>query len=158
MVIIGDSFVAAGHPPRPCASSLHVTVLVPRVPLAKRSDTVGRAIRARHEAHGVVFHLPRSNAVQIRRTGLRSAVRLDNDQRLAADLVLVIGGQRQPLRPLPGYRRSRITRCMSMAQCAAERPLGGWRYATFPLNSKYLRIELATGPAAGADRRSNMLG
>ena len=50
--------------------------------------TVGKAIRARHVANGVVFHTD-GEAAQIEGTDKVEAVKLDNGQRLPADLVLV---------------------------------------------------------------------
>jgi NADPH-dependent 2,4-dienoyl-CoA reductase/sulfur reductase-like enzyme/nitrite reductase/ring-hydroxylating ferredoxin subunit len=89
-VIIGDSFIAME-----CASSLRahgldVTVVARHeVPFAKQfGETVGKAILARHVAHGVVFHT-QGKAQQIEGSVKVEAVRLDNGQRLPADLVLV---------------------------------------------------------------------
>ena len=90
VVIIGDSFIAMESASSLRQLGLHVTVLAHHeVPFAKQfGETVGKAIRARHEANGVVFHT-RGNAAQIEGTDKVEAVRLDNGQRLPADLVLV---------------------------------------------------------------------
>ena len=89
-MIIGDSFIALESASALREYGLDVTVLARHaVPFAKQfGDAVGKAIRALHEANGVVFHTD-SEAAQIEGTDKVEAVKLDNGQRLPADLVLV---------------------------------------------------------------------
>ncbi len=89
-VIIGDSFIAMESAAALREYGLDVTVLARHaVPFAKQfGETVGKAILARHVAHGVVFHT-KGEAAQIEGSNKVEAVRLDNGQRWPADLVLV---------------------------------------------------------------------
>jgi len=89
-VIIGDSFIALESASSLRAFGLDVTVLARHaVPFAAQfGETVGKAIRARHVAHGVVFHTD-GEVASIEGTDKVEAVLLDNGQRLPADLVLV---------------------------------------------------------------------
>ena len=89
-VIIGDSFIAMESASSLRQYGLEVTVLARQpVPFAKQfGDSVGKAILALHEANGVVYRTE-GQAAQIEGTTRVEAVRLDNDQRLPADLVLV---------------------------------------------------------------------
>lgn len=89
-LIIGDSFIAMESASALREYGLDVTVLARHaVPFAKQfGETVGKAIRARHQAHGVVFHTD-GEVVRIEGADKVEAVHLDNGQRLPADLVLV---------------------------------------------------------------------
>ena len=142
-VIIGDSFIALE-----CAGALReygldVTILARHtVPFARQfGDTVGKAIRARHEAHGVRFHTD-GEAAGIEGSEKVEAVRLDNGQRLPADLVLA------------GIGVTPATEAFSDLPRAEDQSLlvdGGMRLteglwaagdiATFPLNGQPHRIE-----------------
>ncbi len=143
VVIIGDSFIAMESASSLRQLGLNVTVLARHeVPFAKQfGDTVGKAIRARHEAHGVVFHT-QGNAVQIEGTDKVEAVRLDNGEHLAADLVLVGIGVTPATAAFTGLpteqdQSLRVDGAMRVAD-------GLWAagdIATFPLNNQYLRIE-----------------
>ena len=142
-VIIGDSFIAMESASSLRQLGLDVTVLARHaVPFAKQfGETVGKAIRARHEANGVVFHT-RGNAAQIEGTDKVEAVRLDNGQRLAANLVLVGIGVTPATAAFTGLpkeqdRSLRVDGAMRVAD-------GLWAagdIATFPLNKQHLRIE-----------------
>ena len=142
-VIIGDSFIALE-----CAGALReygldVTILARHtVPFARQfGETVGKAIRARHEAHGVRFHTD-GEAAGIEGSEKVEAVRLDNGQRLPADLVLA------------GIGVTPATEAFSDLPRAEDQSLlvdGGMRLteglwaagdiATFPLNGQPHRIE-----------------
>ncbi|MCH4878779.1 pyridine nucleotide-disulfide oxidoreductase [Pseudomonas sp. TMW22090] len=142
-VIIGDSFIALE-----CAGALReygldVTILARHtVPFARQfGDTVGKAIRARHEAHGVRFHTD-GEAAGIEGSEKVEAVLLDNGQRLPADLVLA------------GIGVTPATEAFSDLPRAEDQSLlvdGGMRLteglwavgdiATFPLNGQPHRIE-----------------
>ncbi|MCY1397391.1 Benzene 1,2-dioxygenase system ferredoxin--NAD(+) reductase subunit [compost metagenome] len=143
VVIIGDSFIAMESASSLRQLGLHVTVLARHeVPLAKQfGDTVGKAIRARHEAHGVVFHT-QGNAVQIEGTDKVEAVRLDNDQRLAADLVLVGIGVTPATAAFTGLPKEQDHSLhVDGAMRVADGLWAAGDIATFPLNNQYLRIE-----------------
>ena len=142
-VIIGDSFIALE-----CAGALReygldVTILARHtVPFARQfGETVGKAIRARHEAHGVRFHTD-GEATGIEGSEKVEAVLLDNGQRLPADLVLA------------GIGVTPATEAFSDLPRAEDQSLlvdGGMRLteglwaagdiATFPLNGQPQRIE-----------------
>ena len=142
-VIIGDSFIALE-----CAGALReygldVTILARHtVPFARQfGETIGKAIRARHEAHGVRFHTD-GEAAGIEGSEKVEAVRLDNGQRLPADLVLA------------GIGVTPATEAFSDLPRAEDQSLlvdGGMRLteglwaagdiATFPLNGQPHRIE-----------------
>ena len=142
-VIIGDSFIALE-----CAGALReygldVTILARHtVPFARQfGETVGKAIRARHEAHGVRFHTD-GEATGIEGSEKVEAVLLDNGQRLPADLVLA------------GIGVTPATEAFSDLPRAEDQSLlvdGGMRLteglwaagdiATFPLNGQPHRIE-----------------
>ena len=142
-VIIGDSFIALE-----CAGALReygldVTILARHtVPFARQfGETVGKAIRARHEAHGVRFHTD-GEAAGIEGSEKVEAVLLDNGQRLPADLVLA------------GIGVTPATEAFSDLPRAEDQSLlvdGGMRLteglwaagdiATFPLNGQPHRIE-----------------
>ena len=142
-VIIGDSFIALE-----CAGALReygldVTILARHtVPFARQfCETVGKAIRARHEAHGVRFHTD-GEATGIEGSEKVEAVLLDNGQRLPADLVLA------------GIGVTPATEAFSDLPRAEDQSLlvdGGMRLteglwaagdiATFPLNGQPHRIE-----------------
>ncbi|HEF4760610.1 TPA: FAD-dependent oxidoreductase [Pseudomonas putida] len=142
-VIIGDSFIAMESASSLRQHGLDVTVLARQpVPLAKQfGETVAKAILALHEANGVVFR-SEGEAMQIEGANKVEAVRLDNGQRLLADLVLVGIG----VIPATG----------AFADLPKEKDLslrvdGGMRVneglwaagdiATFPLNGQPRRIE-----------------
>jgi NADPH-dependent 2,4-dienoyl-CoA reductase/sulfur reductase-like enzyme/nitrite reductase/ring-hydroxylating ferredoxin subunit len=160
-LIIGDSFIAMESASALREYGLDVTVLARHaVPFAKQlGESVGKAIRARHQAHGVVFHTD-GEAVRIEGTDKVEAVHLDNGQRLPADLVLV------------GIGVTPATEAFADLPKAKDQSLqvdGGMRVtdglwavgdiATFPLNGQPQRIEhwrLAQQQARIA--ASNMLG
>jgi NADPH-dependent 2,4-dienoyl-CoA reductase/sulfur reductase-like enzyme/nitrite reductase/ring-hydroxylating ferredoxin subunit len=142
-VIIGDSFIALESASSLRQYGLDVTVLARHaVPFAKQfGEAVGKAIRTLHEANGVVFHTE-GEATHIEGTTQVEAVRLDNGQRLPADLVLV------------GIGVSPATGAFSDLPMAKDQSLevdGGMRVtdglwaagdiATFPLNGQPQRIE-----------------
>lgn len=142
-VIIGDSFIALEAASSLRQYGLDVTVLARHaVPFAKQfGEAVGKAIRTLHEANGVVFHTE-GEATHIEGTTQVEAVRLDNGQRLPADLVLV------------GIGVSPATGAFSDLPMAKDQSLevdGGMRVtdglwaagdiATFPLNGQPQRIE-----------------
>ncbi|MNP25211.1 Anthranilate 1,2-dioxygenase system ferredoxin--NAD(+) reductase component [compost metagenome] len=112
------------------------------VPFARQfGETVGKAILTLHEANGVVFRTE-GEAAQIEGTNKVDAVRLDNGQRLPADLVLVGIGVSPATGPFAGLPRE---------QDQSLRVDGGMRVtdglwaagdiATFPLNGQPQRIE-----------------
>ncbi|MFJ3369080.1 FAD-dependent oxidoreductase [Pseudomonas sp. NPDC086251] len=142
-VIIGDSFIALEAASSLRQFGLEVTVLARHaVPFAKQfGEAVGKAIRTLHEAKGVVFHTE-GEATHIEGTTQVEAVRLDNGQRLPADLVLV------------GIGVSPATGAFTDLPMAKDQSLevdGGMRVtdglwaagdiATFPLNGQPQRIE-----------------
>lgn len=142
-VIIGDSFIALESAAALREHGLSVTVLARHaVPFAKQfGETVGKAIRARHVANGVVFHSD-SEAVRIEGAEKVEAVTLANGQRFPADLVLVGIGVSPATGPFAG---------LSMADDHSLTVDGGMRVteglwavgdiATFPLNGQPQRIE-----------------
>ncbi|MVV47069.1 pyridine nucleotide-disulfide oxidoreductase [Pseudomonas sp. PB120] len=142
-VIIGDSFIAMESAAALREYGLEVTVLARHaVPFAKQfGDAVGKAILARHVAHGVVF-ITDSEAAQIEGTDKVEAVKLKNGQRLPADLVLVGIGVSPATEPCAG---------LPMEKDHSLKVDGGLRVteglwaagdiATFPLNGQPQRIE-----------------
>jgi len=142
-VIIGDSFIAMESASALREHGLKVTVLaLHEVPFAKQfGETVGRAILARHVAHGVVFHTE-GKAQEIEGRDKVEAVRLDNGQRLPADLVLVGIGVSPATEAFAG---------LAQEQDHSLRVDGGMRVtdgvwaagdiATFPLHGQLQRIE-----------------
>lgn len=160
-VIIGDSFIAMESAAALREYGLQVTVLARHaVPFVKQfGEAVGKAIRARHEAHGVAFHTD-GEAAQIEGSDKVEAVRLNNGQRLPADMVLVgigVSPATAPFKDLPkeNDRSLKVDGGMRVAE-------GLWAagdIATFPLNGQPQRIEhwrLAQQHARIA--ASNMLG
>jgi len=142
-VVIGDSFIAMESAGALRQYGREVTVLARHaIPFAKQfGDTVGKAIRARHVANGVVFHTD-GEAASIAGTDKVEAVLLDNGQRLPADLVLV------------GIGVSPATKVFADLPKEQDQSLkvdGGMRVredvwavgdiATFPLNGQPQRIE-----------------
>lgn len=160
-VIIGDSFIALESASALREYGLDVTVLARHeIPFAKQfGDTVGKAIRALHEANGVVFHTG-SEAAQIEGTGKVEAVKLENGQRLPADMVLVgigVSPATEAFTDLP------LEKDHSLKVDGGMRVTDGlWAagdIATFPLNGQPHRIEhwrLAQQQARVA--AANMLG
>ena len=142
-VIIGDSFIAMESASSLRQYGLDVTVLARHaVPFAKQfGDAVGKSIRALHEANGVVFHTD-GNATHIEGTASVEAVRLDNGQRLPADLVLVGIG----VSPATGaFTGLSLEKDQSLKVDGGMRVTDGlWAagdIATFPLNGQPQRIE-----------------
>ncbi|KDD67799.1 FAD-dependent pyridine nucleotide-disulfide oxidoreductase [Pseudomonas mandelii PD30] len=141
-VIIGDSFIAMESASSLRQYGLDVTVLARHaVPFAKQfGDAVGKAIRALHEANGVVFHTD-GNATHIEGTANVEAVRLDNGQRLPADLVLVGIG----VSPATAFTGLPLEKDQSLKVDGGMRVTDGlWAagdIATFPLNGQPQRIE-----------------
>jgi NADPH-dependent 2,4-dienoyl-CoA reductase/sulfur reductase-like enzyme/nitrite reductase/ring-hydroxylating ferredoxin subunit len=142
-VIIGDSFIAMESASALRQFGLDVTVLARQpVPLAKQfGDTVGKAILALHEANGVVFSAA-GEAAQIEGTDRVEAVRLDNGQRLPADLVLVGIGVTPATAPFADLPKAKD---QSLRVDGGMRVTDGlWAagdIATFPLNGQPQRIE-----------------
>jgi len=142
-VIIGDSFIALESAAALREHGLDVTVLARHaVPFAKQfGETVGKAILARHVAHGVVFHTD-SEAAQIEGNDRVEAITLKNGQRLPADLVLVGIGVSPATEPFAGLPMEqdlslRVDSGMQVSE-------GLWAVgdiATFPLNGQMQRIE-----------------
>jgi NADPH-dependent 2,4-dienoyl-CoA reductase/sulfur reductase-like enzyme/nitrite reductase/ring-hydroxylating ferredoxin subunit len=142
-VIVGDSFIAMESASSLRQYGLDVTVLARHaVPFAKQfGDAVGKSIRALHEANGVVFRTD-GNATHIEGTTKVEAVRLDNGQRLPADLVLVGIG----VSPATGaFADVPLEEDQSLKVDGGMRVTDGlWAagdIATFPLNGQPQRIE-----------------
>jgi NADPH-dependent 2,4-dienoyl-CoA reductase/sulfur reductase-like enzyme/nitrite reductase/ring-hydroxylating ferredoxin subunit len=142
-VIIGDSFIALESASSLRQYGLDVTVLARHaVPFVKQfGEAVGKAIRALHEANGVVFHTE-GEAVHIEGTTKVDAVRLDNGQRLLADLVLVGIGVTPAT---AAFTDLPMEKDQSLEVDGAMRVTDGlWAagdIATFPLNGQPQRIE-----------------
>ncbi|WP_237886200.1 apoptosis inducing factor family protein [Pseudomonas sp. PGPR40] len=142
-VIIGDSFIALESASSLRQYGLDVTVLA-RHPIpfeAQFGEAVGKAIRALHEANGVVFHTD-GEAAQIEGTDKVEAVLLDNGQRLPADLVLVGIGVTPATTPFTDLPKEKD---QSLKVDGGMRVTDGlWAVgdiATFPLNGQPQRIE-----------------
>ncbi|KJZ67865.1 apoptosis inducing factor family protein [Pseudomonas fluorescens] len=141
-VIIGDSFIAMESASSLRQYGLDVTVLARHaIPFAKQfGDAVGKSIRALHEANGVVFHTD-GNATRVEGTTKVEAVRLDNGQRLPADLVLVGIG----VSPATAFTGLPLEKDQSLKVDGGMRVTDGlWAagdIATFPLNGQPQRIE-----------------
>ncbi|WP_460143835.1 FAD-dependent oxidoreductase [Pseudomonas sp. S2_A02] len=142
-VIVGDSFIALESASSLRQYGLEVTVLARHaIPFeAQFGEAVGKAIRALHEANGVVFHTD-GEAAQIEGTGKVEAVRLDNGQRFAADLVLVGIGVTPATGPFTDLPKEKD---QSLKVDGGMRVTDGlWAVgdiATFPLNGQPRRIE-----------------
>ncbi|MBV7495515.1 FAD-dependent oxidoreductase [Pseudomonas sp. PDM24] len=142
-VIVGDSFIALESASSLRQYGLEVTVLARHaIPFeAHFGDAVGKAIRALHEANGVVFHTD-GEAAQIEGTGKVEAVLLDNGQRLPADLVLVGIGVTPATAPFADLPKEKD---QSLKVDGGMRVTDGlWAVgdiATFPLNGQPQRIE-----------------
>jgi NADPH-dependent 2,4-dienoyl-CoA reductase/sulfur reductase-like enzyme len=122
---------------------LDVTVLARQpVPFAKQfGETVGKAILALHQANGVVYRTA-GEAVQIEGTTRVEAVRLDNDQRLAADLVLVgigVTPATSAFADLPKEKDQSLL--VDGGMRVADGLWAAGDIATFPLNGHPQRIE-----------------
>jgi NADPH-dependent 2,4-dienoyl-CoA reductase/sulfur reductase-like enzyme/nitrite reductase/ring-hydroxylating ferredoxin subunit len=142
-VIIGDSFIAMESASSLRQYGLDVTVLARQpVPFAKQfGETVGKAILALHEANGVVYRTA-GEAVQIEGTTRVEAVRLDNDQRLAADLVLVgigVTPATSAFADLPKEKDQSLL--VDGGMRVADGLWAAGDIATFPLNGHPQRIE-----------------
>lgn len=142
-VIIGDSFIALESASALRQYGLAVTVLARHaVPFAKQfGDTVGKAIRARHEANGVVFHTD-GEATHIEGHGNVEAVTLDNGQRLPADLVLVgigVTPATGPFADLPKAQDQSLQ--VDGGMRVTEGLWAAGDIVTFPLNGQPHRIE-----------------
>ncbi|MGJ7515273.1 FAD-dependent oxidoreductase [Pseudomonas baetica] len=142
-VIIGDSLIAMESASSLRQHGLDVTVLARQpVPLAKQfGETVAKAVLALHEANGVVFQ-SEGEATQIEGTDKVEAVRLDNGNRLPADLVLAgigVSPTTEAFADLPKEKD------LSLRVDGGMRVTDGlWAagdIATFPLNGQPLRIE-----------------
>ncbi|MGF6491355.1 FAD-dependent oxidoreductase [Pseudomonas frederiksbergensis] len=142
-VIVGDSFIALESASSLRQYGLEITVLARHaIPFeAHFGDAVGKAIRALHEANGVVFHTD-GEAAQIEGTGKVEAVLLDNGQRLPADLVLVGIGVTPATAPFADLPKEKD---QSLKVNGGMRVTDGlWAVgdiATFPLNGQPQRIE-----------------
>jgi NADPH-dependent 2,4-dienoyl-CoA reductase/sulfur reductase-like enzyme/nitrite reductase/ring-hydroxylating ferredoxin subunit len=142
-VIVGDSFIALESASSLRQYGLDVTVLARHaVPFeAHFGDAVGKAIRALHEANGVVFHTD-GEAARIEGAGKVEAVLLDNGQRLPADLVLVGIGVTPATTPFADLPKEKD---LSLKVDGGMRVTDGlWAVgdiATFPLNGQPQRIE-----------------
>lgn len=143
VVIIGDSFIAMESASALRQYGLDVTVLGRQpVPFAKPfGETVGKAILALHQANGVVFHTD-GEATHIEGTHKVEAVRLDNGQRLPADLVLVgigVSPATGPFTDLPQEKDHSLK--VDGAMRIADGLWAAGDIATFPLNGQPVRIE-----------------
>ncbi|WLI12434.1 MULTISPECIES: apoptosis inducing factor family protein [Pseudomonas] len=142
-VIVGGSFIGLESASSLRQYGLDVTVLTRHaIPFAAQfGDTVGKAIRALHEANGVVFHTD-GEAAQIEGTDKVEAVLLDNGQRLPADLVLVGIGVTPATTPFTDLPKEKD---QSLKVDGGMRVTDGlWAVgdiATFPLNGQPQRIE-----------------
>jgi NADPH-dependent 2,4-dienoyl-CoA reductase/sulfur reductase-like enzyme/nitrite reductase/ring-hydroxylating ferredoxin subunit len=142
-VIIGDSFIAMEVASSLRKRELSVTVLARHpVPFAKQfGDSIGKAILARHQANGVVYHSD-GEAARIEGEDKAEAVVLDNGQRFAADLVIVGIGVRPATEPFANLPRGKDE---SLIVDDGMRVTDGvWAVgdiATFPLNGQPRRIE-----------------
>ena len=142
-VIVGGSFIGLESASSLRQYGLDVTVLTRHaIPFAAQfGDTVGKAIRALHEANGVVFHTD-GEAAKIEGTGKVEAVLLDNGQRLPADLVLVGIGVTPATTPFTDLPKEKD---QSLKVDGGMRVTDGlWAVgdiATFPLNGQPQRIE-----------------
>ncbi|KZN17110.1 MULTISPECIES: apoptosis inducing factor family protein [Pseudomonas] len=142
-VIVGDSFIALESASSLRQYGLDVTVLARHaIPFeAHFGDAVGKAIRALHEANGVVFHTD-GEAARIEGAGKVEAVLLDNGQRLPADLVLVGIGVTPATAPFADLPKEKD---LSLKVDGGMRVTDGiWAVgdiATFPLNGQPKRIE-----------------
>ncbi|EJN26391.1 NAD(P)H-nitrite reductase [Pseudomonas sp. GM79] len=142
-VIVGDSFIALESASSLRQYGLDVTVLARHaIPFeAHFGDAVGKAIRALHEANGVVFHT-NGEAARIEGAGKVEAVLLDNGLRLPADLVLVGIGVTPATAPFADLPKEKD---LSLKVDGGMRVTDGiWAVgdiATFPLNGQPKRIE-----------------
>ncbi|WP_160105455.1 apoptosis inducing factor family protein [Pseudomonas izuensis] len=141
-VIIGDSFIAMESASSLRQYGLDVTVLARQpVPFARQfGETVGKAILALHQANGVVY--TQGEASQIQGTDKVEAVRLDNGQRLPADLVLVgigVSPATEAFTDLPKEKDHSLRVDGGMRVTDGLWAAGD--IATFPLNGQPLRIE-----------------
>ncbi len=142
-VIVGDSFIALESASSLRQYGLDVTVLARHaIPFeAHFGDAVGKAIRALHEANGVVFHTD-GEAARIEGTGKVEAVLLDNGQCLPADLVLVgigVTPATAPFADLPKEKDQSLKVDGGMRVTEGLWAVGD--IATFPLNGQPQRIE-----------------
>ncbi|EJM12341.1 NAD(P)H-nitrite reductase [Pseudomonas sp. GM18] len=142
-VIVGGSFIGLESASSLRQYGLDVTVLARHaIPFeAQFGEAVGKAIRALHEANGVVFHTD-GEAAKIEGTGKVEAVLLDNGQRLPADLVLVGIGVTPATTPFTDLPKEKD---LSLKVDGGMRVTDGlWAVgdiATFPLNGQPQRIE-----------------
>ena len=142
-VIIGDSFIALE-----CAGALRkygldVTILARHaVPFAKQfGESVGKAIRARHESHGVRFHT-QGEAARIEGSEKVEGVLLDNGQRLPADLVLAGIGVTPATEAFTGLPKEKDQSLkVDGGMRVSEGLWAAGDIATFPLNGLPHRIE-----------------
>lgn len=142
-VIIGDSFIAMESAAALREHGLHVTVLARHaVPFAKQfGETVGKAILARHVAHGVVFHTD-SEAMEIVGNSKVEAVKLKDGQRLPADLVLVGIGVSPATDPFAGLPMEKdLSLQVDGGMRVSEGLWAAGDIATFPFNGQPQRIE-----------------
>ena len=142
-VIIGDSFIAMEAASALRKHRLDVTVLARHAtPFAAQfGERVGEAIRARHEANGVLYHCD-GQAVSIEGTDKVEAVLLDNGQRFGADLVLVgvgVSPATDVFSNLPQEDDHSLTADGGMA--VSEGVWAAGDIVTFPLNGTPERIE-----------------
>lgn len=142
-VIVGGSFIGLESASSLRQYGLDVTVLTRHaIPFeAQFGEAVGKAIRALHEANGVVFHTD-GEAAKIEGAGKVEAVLLDNGQRLPADLVLVGIGVTPATTPFTDLPKEKD---QSLKVDGGMRVTDGlWAVgdiATFPLNGQPQRIE-----------------
>jgi len=142
-VVIGDSFIAMESAAALREHGLDVTVLARHaVPFAKQfGETVGKAILARHVAHGVVFHTD-SEASEIVGNNKVEAVKLKDGQRLPADLVLVGIGVSPATDPFAGLPMEKdLSLQVDGGMRVSEGLWAAGDIATFPFNGQPQRIE-----------------
>ncbi|NUT74956.1 FAD-dependent oxidoreductase [Pseudomonas sp. C1C7] len=143
VVIIGDSFIAMESAAALREYGLEVTVLARKpVPFAKPfGETVGKAILALHQAHGVVYRCD-GEAALIEGTGKVEAVRLSNGERLPADLVLVGIGVIPATQPFADLAKEKDQSLrVDGGMRVADDLWAAGDIATFPLNGQPMRIE-----------------
>ena len=104
-VVLGSSFIGLEVASCLRAQNVPVTVVSPEaVPFVRQfGETIGRSIRALHEANGVVFAAP-AKASALEGDGRVQALALEDGRRLPADLVVIGVGVRPVTRFVEGAR------------------------------------------------------
>lgn len=143
VVIIGDSFIGLEAASALCKRGLEVTVLARHeIPFQKQfGERVGMALRRLHEQHGVLFRT-HVEATHFEGDQSLESVRLNNGERLPADLVLVGIGVSPATEFLQDVEREedgsvRVDGGMQVREAL----WAAGDIATFPLADSPLRIE-----------------